>query len=178
MIDLKNYLLKRVIKTGMIIPFAADNISKIPAGFLNCDGSSISRELYSGLFDVIGTGYGSGDGTTTFNLPNLTTFYLLNGLNVLTPEQNCKGNGLALGMYNGGSTGGIGQYNYGNYGGGTGIQVELYGKAYGSAAATLGLAGVGSAWGVTPDASKSGIKRDAVTSSISNKIAVLGIIKY
>lgn len=42
-----------------------------PAGFLVCDGSAISRSTYAALFAVIGTTYGSGDGTTTFNLPNL-----------------------------------------------------------------------------------------------------------
>lgn len=43
-----------------------------PAGWLFCDGSKISRTLYGALFAVIGTTYGAGDGTTTFNLPNLS----------------------------------------------------------------------------------------------------------
>lgn len=42
-----------------------------PTGWLICDGSEISRTTYSDLFDVIGTIYGNGDGSTTFNLPNL-----------------------------------------------------------------------------------------------------------
>lgn len=42
-----------------------------PAGYLICDGSAISRTTYSELFSIIGTTYGSGDGSTTFNLPNL-----------------------------------------------------------------------------------------------------------
>jgi hypothetical protein len=42
----------------------------IEMGWLACDGSEVSRETYSALFDVIGTTYGEGDGTTTFNLPN------------------------------------------------------------------------------------------------------------
>lgn len=42
-----------------------------PTGFLLCDGSVISRETYSDLFDVIGTTYGAGDGSTTFKLPDL-----------------------------------------------------------------------------------------------------------
>lgn len=41
----------------------------IPAGFLRCDGSAISRTTYATLFAVIGTAYGTGNGTTTFNLP-------------------------------------------------------------------------------------------------------------
>lgn len=46
--------------------------SVVPTDFLVCDGSAVSRELYSSLFDVIGTTYGDGDGVTTFNVPNLT----------------------------------------------------------------------------------------------------------
>ena len=42
-----------------------------PTGWLVCDGSAISRTTYSGLFAVLGTVYGAGDGSTTFNLPNL-----------------------------------------------------------------------------------------------------------
>jgi len=42
-----------------------------PSGWLLCDGSAVSRVTYSALFAVIGTIYGVGDGSTTFNLPNL-----------------------------------------------------------------------------------------------------------
>ena len=41
-----------------------------PTGYKICDGSALSRTEYSELFSVIGTTYGSGDGNTTFNLPN------------------------------------------------------------------------------------------------------------
>lgn len=44
--------------------------STAPDGWLFCDGSAISRTTYAELFAVIGTTYGSGDGTTTFNIPN------------------------------------------------------------------------------------------------------------
>jgi len=43
----------------------------IPEGYLLCDGRAISRTTYSKLFSVIGTTYGAGDGSTTFNLPNI-----------------------------------------------------------------------------------------------------------
>lgn len=39
-------------------------------GWLKCDGTAISRTTYSDLFDVIGTSFGSGDNSTTFNLPD------------------------------------------------------------------------------------------------------------
>ena len=53
---------------GSIIPYTK---SVIPEGFLVCDGSEVSRDEYSDLFAVIGTTYGSGDGSSTFNLPSL-----------------------------------------------------------------------------------------------------------
>src|SRR5207302_11385946 len=45
--------------------------STAPTGFLLCDGSAVSRTTYTALFAVIGTTYGSGDGSTTFNVPDL-----------------------------------------------------------------------------------------------------------
>ena len=45
--------------------------STIPTGFLECNGANVSRSTYSDLFAVIGTTYGSGDGSSTFGLPNL-----------------------------------------------------------------------------------------------------------
>lgn len=41
-----------------------------PTGWLLCDGTAVSRSTYSGLYAVIGTTFGTGDGSTTFNLPN------------------------------------------------------------------------------------------------------------
>ena len=58
---------------GSYIQFAG---SQAPEGFLVCNGGEISRTTYSALFAVIGTTYGSGDGSTTFNLPNLTDRFL------------------------------------------------------------------------------------------------------
>lgn len=42
-----------------------------PSGYLICDGAAVSRTTYAALFAVIGTTFGTGDGSTTFNLPNL-----------------------------------------------------------------------------------------------------------
>ncbi len=44
----------------------------IPDGYLLCDGSAVSRTTYADLFEIIGTTYGEGDGSTTFNLPDLS----------------------------------------------------------------------------------------------------------
>ncbi|MDG4718085.1 MULTISPECIES: phage tail protein [Thalassospira] len=43
----------------------------VPSGYLVCDGSEVSRIEYSDLFAAIGTVWGTGDGTSTFNLPDL-----------------------------------------------------------------------------------------------------------
>lgn len=84
------------VKVGMIVPFSG---TQVPDGFLICDGSAISRTLYSDLFAAIGTTYGSGDGSTTFNLPNFVnrTFWggssspsMLNG-NVPNITGSCVG---------------------------------------------------------------------------------------
>ena len=45
--------------------------SSAPTGYLLCDGSAVSRTTYADLFAIIGTTYGEGDGSTTFNVPNL-----------------------------------------------------------------------------------------------------------
>ena len=53
---------------GAMIPFPGGTI---PDNYLLCDGSAVSRTTYSLLFNVIGTTYGEGDGSTTFNLPDM-----------------------------------------------------------------------------------------------------------
>lgn len=53
---------------GSIFTYGSDTL---PEGYLLCDGSAVSRTTYSELFTVIGTTFGTGDGSTTFNLPNL-----------------------------------------------------------------------------------------------------------
>jgi len=56
------------VNTGLIIPWSSGSI---PSGFLECDGTAVSRTTYSALFSVVGTNYGAGDGSTTFNVPDL-----------------------------------------------------------------------------------------------------------
>ena len=55
------------LPVGMVIWSA---ITAVPQGWLECDGSAISRTTYSALFGSISTSYGAGDGLTTFNLPD------------------------------------------------------------------------------------------------------------
>lgn len=54
----------------------------IPENYLLCDGSAVSRTNYADLFAVIGTTYGAGDGSTTFNLPLLTDNRFIEGSDV------------------------------------------------------------------------------------------------
>jgi microcystin-dependent protein len=54
--------------TGVISEFAG---STSPVGFLLCDGSQVSRTTYATLYAVTGNAFGSGNGSTTFNVPNL-----------------------------------------------------------------------------------------------------------
>jgi len=56
------------IPTATIVPWSD---SSIPTGFLECNGAAVSRSTYSALFAIVGTTYGSGDGSTTFNVPDL-----------------------------------------------------------------------------------------------------------
>ncbi len=53
--------------TGTIVDYAQITA---PSGWLMCDGSAISRTTYAALFGVIGTNFGAGNGSTTFNLPD------------------------------------------------------------------------------------------------------------
>ena len=46
-------------------------VATVPSGYLECNGAEVSRTTYSVLFAVIGTAYGTGDGSSTFNLPDL-----------------------------------------------------------------------------------------------------------
>lgn len=58
---------------GLIVPYGA---SSAPSGFLLCDGSAVSRSTYSALFAVIATTWGSGNGSSTFNVPDLRATFL------------------------------------------------------------------------------------------------------
>ena len=56
------------VPTAAILPFGG---SVAPSGFLLCDGSAVSRATYATLFTAINTTYGAGDGSLTFNVPNM-----------------------------------------------------------------------------------------------------------
>ena len=67
------------LPVGTMQMFAGNTI---PAGWLLCDGSAVSRTNYAKLFSAIGTIYGEGDGSTTFALPLLTDGRFIEGSDV------------------------------------------------------------------------------------------------
>lgn len=56
------------VPSGAVMPYAG---SSVPTGWLECDGTAVSRTTYADLFTAISTTWGTGDGSTTFNLPDL-----------------------------------------------------------------------------------------------------------
>lgn len=59
---------EQVVPSGVVKAFAG---STAPDGWLLCNGQAVSRSEFAALFAVIGTTYGAGDKSTTFNVPNL-----------------------------------------------------------------------------------------------------------
>jgi microcystin-dependent protein len=62
---------------GMCIPYSG---SSEPRGFLFCNGQTVNRVANAKLFSVIGTKFGAGDGSTTFNVPDLRGEFVLDYL--------------------------------------------------------------------------------------------------
>ena len=89
------------VPIGAVQQFAG---TTAPEKYLICDGSAVSRETYSALFDVIGTTYGAGDGSNTFNIPNIQNRIPVG-----------KSNNKALGVTGGSETNTIAKANLPNY---------------------------------------------------------------
>lgn len=68
LIDLAHEEILQSMLVGMVTLYGGDSP---PGGWLICDGSEVSRSEYQDLFYVIGETFGNGDGSTTFNLPDL-----------------------------------------------------------------------------------------------------------
>lgn len=62
-----------ITEVGFIKPYAG---TSIPTGYLLCNGAAISRAQYPELFAAIGTTWGAGDGSSTFNVPDLRGYFL------------------------------------------------------------------------------------------------------
>lgn len=68
LLDIIQNAIPDAVPSGAVSAFAMETA---PSGWLSADGTAVSRATYSNLFSAIGTTYGAGDGTTTFNLPDL-----------------------------------------------------------------------------------------------------------
>jgi microcystin-dependent protein len=76
------------VPVGGIIAYGG---SVAPAGYVACNGAALNRHAYAGLFSIIGTTYGSGDGSTTFNVPTR-----LQASQILAGNATAGSNGLLL----------------------------------------------------------------------------------
>ena len=93
---------------GMIAPFAGP-ADKVPAGWLLCDGREVSRSEYVNLYDAIGVSWGTGNGSTTFNLPDLRGMFLRGVSGDSGNDEDAESRGLL--RENGGNTGNnVGSY--------------------------------------------------------------------
>jgi len=63
------FVTQNAVLTGALLMWPT---ASAPSGYLVCDGTAVSRTTYAALFAIIGTTFGAGDTTTTFNLPNYT----------------------------------------------------------------------------------------------------------
>jgi len=64
-----NTVVSYTVPTGGVLLYTAGPLPD--GGWLFCDGSAVSRSTYANLFSVIGTNYGAGNGSTTFNVPDM-----------------------------------------------------------------------------------------------------------
>lgn len=78
------------LPVGFIAPYAGTGLAE---GWLDCDGSAVSRTMYPDLFTAIGTTWGAGDGSTTFNLPRSEDL-VLQGASTTNPVGTYKTAGL------------------------------------------------------------------------------------
>lgn len=94
---------------GMIAPFAGPT-DKIPAGWLLCDGREVNRTEFANLYNAIGIAWGEGNGSSTFNLPDLRGMFL-RGVSGESGNDEDASSRVALAGNNGGNTGNnVGSY--------------------------------------------------------------------
>jgi microcystin-dependent protein len=150
------------LPAGVVVPFGG---TSVPSGWLKCDGSAVSRTTYAKLFAAIGTRYGTGNGSTTFNLPTQSVLPL--GLNA---NVSVLGTGKTLGLTDGSNFGSIHQYGTFIY------HNSQYNSNVGSATSG-GPFAQNKALGVTTDSSKSGLKGTVNLANATGAKAIV-CIKY
>ena len=102
-----------VVPAGSVVAFASNTA---PSGFIKANGAAISRTTYADLFSVCGTTFGSGNGSTTFNVPDLRGEFLRGW-----DDARAVDNARAFGSYQAGNVGShthtVTVYRYSYYGG-------------------------------------------------------------
>lgn len=156
-----------LIPAGTVQMFAGNTI---PAGWLLCDGSAVSRTDYAKLFSAIGTTWGAGDGSTTFNLPN--------SIGRFAEGAATSGSYKSAGLPNI-----TGTLNVVIPGEGSGATGAIYGTTWSSTSGSIGAGGLYGAQGVGIkgfglDASKSNSIYNNSTTVQPSSFTTLYIIKY
>lgn len=109
----KWYMLKNSLPPGFVVFCGFETV---PEGYLICNGSAISRTTYSELFNAIGTLFGSGDGSTTFNIPDLIDKFIQGHTTVGTVRYaglpNITGDAKFCAWANTGASGALGGTSY------------------------------------------------------------------
>lgn len=112
-----------LIPAGFIMPYAG---ATVPSGWALCYGQLFNRLANAALFAAIGTTYGAGDGSTTFNGPDFRGVALVGKSNMGGPDRGNLGGAGTLGAYIGGQAQGPVGVNVGNYFGGGGWTAQGY----------------------------------------------------
>jgi microcystin-dependent protein len=97
------------VPTGAMIQYLG---TTAPNGWLFCIGNAVSRSTYSGLFDLFGTRYGAGNGSTTFNLPDLRSRFPRGSADTASLSGTAGGSATHQHTNTGLSTGSAGGHNH------------------------------------------------------------------
>lgn len=122
----------QLLPPGAVLPFAGETP---PTGWLVCDGSAVSRSTYAELYAYIGTLYGAGNGSTTFNLPDLRNQFV-RGSSSTRPVGNTESDQLGSHSHTG-STNTTGNHTHSGSTDTTGEHTHKYGGSGAMAAGKI-----------------------------------------
>lgn len=88
-------VLESSVPIGTVVMWSG-NSSNVPTGWLLCDGTAISRTTYSDLYTIQGNVFGAGDGSTTFNLPNMKDKFVVGAGNTYSSNSTGGSNSHTL----------------------------------------------------------------------------------
>tara|TARA_E500000305_G_scaffold29658_1_gene22654 strand:- start:47 stop:1198 length:1152 start_codon:yes stop_codon:yes gene_type:complete len=90
-------------------------VATVPSGYLECNGNAVSRTTYAALFAIIGTNYGTGNGSSTFNLPDLRGEFIRgfdNGRGVDSGRSIASSQGSQNAQHNHSASGSVGDHRH------------------------------------------------------------------